>query len=83
MRLQAIRVYSARGACRVDAGKFACFTLKLQVAHVNCVWGLFKSDPQVKLPAFPVVVGRVSFTVSCNRCLCFKNVLFSIRCLHF
>ena len=25
MRLQAIRVYSARGACRLDAGKFTCF----------------------------------------------------------
>ena len=25
MRLQAIRVYSARGACRLNAGKFTCF----------------------------------------------------------
>ena len=25
MRLRAIRIYSARGECRVDAGKFTCF----------------------------------------------------------
>ena len=25
MRLQTLRVYSARGACRVDVGKFTCF----------------------------------------------------------
>ena len=47
MRLQAIRVYSARGACRLDAGKFTCFTGKLPVMQVNCVWGLFTFELQV------------------------------------
>ena len=63
MRLQAIRVYSARGACRVDAGKFTRFTGKLQVTHVNCVWGLFTCSSRVKLPAFAGNISRVSFTV--------------------
>ena len=63
MRLEAIRVYSARGACRVDAGKFTCFTGKLQVTHVNCMWGIFTCEPQVKLPAFVSDFARASFTV--------------------
>ena len=55
MRLQAIGVYSARGACRVYAGKFTCFTDKLQVMHVNCVWGVFTCGPQLKLPELAVI----------------------------
>ena len=52
MQLQAIRGYSARGVCRVGAGKFTCFTGMLHVTQVNCAWGFFTCEPQVKLPAF-------------------------------
>ena len=63
MRLQAIRVYSARGACRVDAGIFTFFTGKLHVTQVNGVWGFFTCELQVKLPAFAGNFARASFTV--------------------
>ena len=57
MRLQAIRVY---------------FTGKLQVAHVNCVWGLFACSPQVKSLACEGNFARVSLRL---RCLLLKNLL--------
>ena len=65
MQLQAIRVYSAQSACRVDAGKFTRFyryttgnACKLRVepfymqfaGKVTCILGNF---------------ARVSFTVCC------------------
>ena len=69
MRLQAIHMYSALDACRVDVVEFThffIFTGKLQVTHVNCVWGLFTCSLcslQVELPAFAGNFARVYFTV--------------------
>ena len=39
------------------------FTGKLHVTQVNCVWGLFTCELQVKLPAFAGNFARASFTV--------------------
>ena len=62
MGLQAIRVYSARGACCLDAGSLPVFTVKLHVTQVNCVWSLFTCKLQVNLPAFAGNFVRPSFT---------------------
>ena len=55
-------MYSAQGACRVNTSKFTFFTGKLQVMHVNCVWGLVTCSQLVKLPAFASNFAQVSFT---------------------
>ena len=47
MRPQAIRVYSASTQVNLPV-----FTGKLHAEQVNCVWGLFTCELQVKLPAF-------------------------------
>ena len=39
------------------------FTGKLHVTQVNCVWGLFTCELQVKLPAFAGNFAGASFTV--------------------
>ena len=39
------------------------YTGKLHVTQVNCVWGLFTCELQVKLPAFAGNFPRASFTV--------------------
>ena len=39
------------------------FTGKLHVTQVNCVWGLFTCELQVKLAAFACNFARASFTV--------------------
>ena len=39
------------------------FTGKLHVTQINCVWGLFTCELQVKLPAFAGNFARASFTV--------------------
>ena len=39
------------------------FTGKLHVTQVNCVWGLFTCELQVKLAAFACNFARVSFRV--------------------
>ena len=66
MRPQTIRVCSARGACRLEAGKFTCpvFTGKLHVTQVNCAKDLFTFELHVKLPAFAGNFARAIFTVS-------------------
>ena len=69
--------YSGRFTC--NCRKFACilrkmpaastqvnlpvFTSNLHVTQVNCVWGLFTCELQVKLPAFAGNFARASFTV--------------------
>ena len=63
MRLQAIRVCSARGACRVRRLDLPVFTGKIQVTHINCVWGLFTSKPQVISLAFADNFARPTVTV--------------------
>ena len=39
------------------------FTVKLHVMQLNCVWGFFTCELQVKLPAFAGNFARASFTV--------------------
>ena len=39
------------------------FTAKLHVTQVNCVWGIFKCELQMKLPAFAGIFAHASFTV--------------------
>ena len=56
-------VYSSRGICRVDPVNLSAFTSKLQVTHVNCVWGLVACSPQVNLRAFAGNFARASFTM--------------------
>ena len=63
MRLQAIRVYSARGAAASTQVNLPVFTGKLHVTQVNCVWGFFTCELQVKLPAFAGNFARASFKV--------------------
>ena len=63
MQLQAIRMYFARSACRETWVNLSVFTGKLQLTHVNCVWGLFTCGLLVKLPAFAGNFAGVSFTV--------------------
>ena len=54
MRPQAMRVCSARGACRLEAGKFTCnYSAR----------DLFTCELHVKLPAFAGNFARASFTV--------------------
>ena len=44
------------------------FTGKLHVTQVNCVWGFFTCELQVKLPAFAGNFARASFTVLKRNC---------------
>ena len=62
MRPQAMRVCSARGACRLEAGK-PVITGKLHVTQVKRARDLFTCELHVKLPAFAGNFARASFTV--------------------
>ena len=63
MQLQAIRVYSARGACRVDAGKFTCFYRYTACNACKLRVEPFYMQSAGNLPAFAGDFARVSFTV--------------------
>ena len=49
-------------ACVLREVKLPVFTGKLHVTQVNCLWGLFTCELQVKLPAFARNFARASFT---------------------
>ena len=54
---------NSRVLCRV---KLPIFTGKLQVTHVNCVWGLFTCGLKVRLTAFAGNFARISIILNDN-----------------
>ena len=63
MRLQTIRVYSARGSCRVVAAKFTCFYRLTAGNACKLHVGFFTCEPHVNLPLLAGNFGHASFTV--------------------